>query len=68
VLDDHRKKGLSKWLMETIMNYEDLQGLRRFLLTTKDAHGLYQQYGFTAYPQPENLMTRNFPDIYKSKK
>jgi GNAT superfamily N-acetyltransferase len=43
VLEQHRGRGLSKWLMETIIGHEDLQGLRRFLLGTRDAHGLYIQ-------------------------
>jgi len=68
VLPAHRGKGLSKWLMQIIMSYPDLQGLRRFLLTTMDAHELYRQFGFTEYPQPERIMTRNVPDIYKQKK
>lgn len=68
ILNGHRGQGLSKWLMEIIMSYPDLQGLRRFLLTTKDAHGLYAQFGFTPYPQPERMMTINRPSIYKDKK
>ncbi len=68
VLPAHRGNGLSKWLMEIIMDHPDLQGLRRFLLTTQDAHELYRRYGFTEYPQPERMMTRNFPDMYKTKK
>lgn len=68
VIPTHRGKGLSKWLLKIIMEYPDLQGLRRFLLTTMDAHELYRQYGFTEYPQPERMMTRNVPDIYKRKK
>lgn len=42
----HRGKGLSKWLMQIIMQHPDLQGLRRIALATKDAHGLYEQVGF----------------------
>ena len=68
ILTGHRGKGLSKWLMQVIMNYPDLQGLRRFLLTTKDAHSLYAQFGFVAYPQPERMMTINRPSMYKDKK
>ena len=68
ILPEHRGKGLSKWLMEVIISYPQLQGLRRFLLTTKDAHNLYSQFGFEQYPQPERLMTRNYPDIYIGKK
>jgi GNAT superfamily N-acetyltransferase len=68
ILPQHRGKGLAKWLMQVITDFSHLQGLRRFLLTTKDAHGLYTQFGFVPYPQPDRLMTRNNPDIYKSKK
>ncbi|MBS1574469.1 MAG: GNAT family N-acetyltransferase [Bacteroidetes bacterium] len=68
VLPEHRGRGLSKWMMTLIMNYPQLQGLRRFLLTTKDAHSLYAQFGFVPYPQPERLMAINRPDIYKDKK
>ncbi|MGC4037229.1 MAG: GNAT family N-acetyltransferase [Chitinophagaceae bacterium] len=68
VLQDHRGKGLSKWLMTIIMNHPDLQGLRRFLLTTKDAHSLYARFGFTPYPQPERMMAINRNDIYQADK
>lgn len=68
ILPGHRGKGLSKWLMTIIMDYPQLQGLRRFLLTTKDAHSLYAQFGFVPYPQPERMMTINRPDIYKTEK
>lgn len=46
ILSAHRKSGLSKWLMQTIISHPDLQGLRRFVLATADAHGLYKQFGF----------------------
>jgi GNAT superfamily N-acetyltransferase len=52
ILPDHRKKGLSKWLIQTIMAHSDLQGLRRWSLATADAHGLYAQFGFTEIPNP----------------
>lgn len=68
ILPEHRGRGLSKWLMEVITDFPDLQGLRRYLLTTLDAHGLYAQFGFTPYPQPDRLMARNYPDLYKTKK
>src|SRR5574342_474258 len=45
--EDYRGGGLGKWLMETIQTHPDLQGLRRWLLATRDAHGLYRQFGFT---------------------
>ena len=65
VIDSERGKGLSKWLMTTILAYPGLQGLRRFVLATKDAHGLYEQFGFTVYKDPERLMSRHDPDVYK---
>ena len=46
VLEAHRGKGLAKWLVATILQHADLQGLRRFMLATRDAHGLYSQFGF----------------------
>src|SRR5678815_3351190 len=47
IIEEYRGRGLSKWLMEVIMSHPDLQGLRRMILATKDAHGLYKQFGFT---------------------
>lgn len=63
----YRGKGLSKWLMEEIMNHPDLQGLRRMLLATRDAHGLYAQYGFVPLTFVDRWMHIHRPDIYKSK-
>lgn len=68
VVPEHRGKGLSKWLMRAIMDHSQLQGLRRFVLATKDAHGLYAKFGFTAYPNSDRIMTRSNPDIYKLSK
>ena len=56
VIEEYRGKGLSKWLMGTIMNHPDLQGLRRWLLATRDAHGLYARFGFTPLDKPERIM------------
>jgi GNAT superfamily N-acetyltransferase len=56
ILENYRGKGLSKWLMQTIMNNEELQGLRRWLLATRDAHGLYAQFGFMPLDKPERIM------------
>ena len=64
VLEPHRGKGLSKWLMEFIKAHEDLQGLRRFLLATKDAHGLYKQFGFSGLVNPSRMMESFRPDLY----
>ena len=54
--EDYRASGLGKWLMETVKSHPDLQGLRRFLLATHDAHGLYKQYGWTPLENPQNWM------------
>ena len=64
VLPDHRGKGLSKRLMEAAFAHPDLHNLRRWLLATADAHGLYRQFGFTSLSKPERLMERHDPDIY----
>lgn len=63
--ETHRGKGLSKWLMEVILSYPDLQGLRRIMLGTKDAHGLYTQFGFVSLNTPERWMQIHNPDVYK---
>jgi len=57
-------QGLSKWLMECIMSYPDLQGLRRWNLATRDAHGLYARYGFTPLRFPERWMEVLNPDVF----
>lgn len=64
VLEAHRRKGLSKWMMERIRAHPALQGLRRWLLMTKDAHGLYAQFGFKALGNPDRAMEIVDPDIY----
>jgi GNAT superfamily N-acetyltransferase len=64
VLPEHRGKGYSKAMMAAILAYPQLQGLRRFMLTTSDAHGLYAQLGFTAPARPEWLMERLQPNVY----
>lgn len=60
ILEEHRRLGLSKWLIQTIIQYPDLQGLRRWSLATVDAHGLYEQFGFVPLSKPERWM-----EIYK---
>lgn len=65
VLEAHRGHGLSKWLMEVVLAHSDLQGLRRFLLATRDAHELYRRYGFAPMQRPERFMEIVRPDIYK---
>jgi GNAT superfamily N-acetyltransferase len=61
VLEAHRGKGLSKWLMECIQSHPDLQGLRRWMLATRDAHGLYRQFGFHELANPERFMEIHHP-------
>jgi len=64
VVESHRGKGLSKWLMQCIKSHPDLQGLRRWSLITRDAHGLYRQFGFTALKSPHNWMEIHDPNVY----
>ena len=70
ILEEHRRKGLSKWLLATIHAHPEMQGLRRWLLGTKDAHGLYAQFGWT--PLPEEMLQRfmqiHNPDAYENPK
>jgi len=65
VLEMHQGKGLSKLLMAAILDHPDLQGLRRMVLATSDAHGLYQQFGFTALAAPEVYMELHTPYLYE---
>jgi N-acetylglutamate synthase-like GNAT family acetyltransferase len=58
----YRGRGTGKWLMEVILAYPDLQGLRRWALVTRDAHGLYRQVGFTPLQKPERWMEILDPD------
>ena len=64
ILDEFRGRGLSKRLMEAIVSHPELQGLRRWLLATKDAHGLYEQFEFAPLRLPERWMERTAPDAY----
>ncbi len=66
VLEPHRKKGLSKWMVEAMMAHPELQGLKRWVLVTKDAHTLYSRAGFTALAAPELYMEVNRLGIYKN--
>jgi GNAT superfamily N-acetyltransferase len=59
ILPEHRGKGLSKWLMETILEHPQLQGFRRWVLATRDAHELYRKYGFGELTHPETWMERS---------
>ncbi|WP_434665615.1 GNAT family N-acetyltransferase [Aeromonas sp. NJAU223] len=65
VLPAHRGQGHSKTLIAAILAHPELQGLRRLMLATADAHGLYAGFGFTAPARPESLMEQYDPDIYR---
>jgi GNAT superfamily N-acetyltransferase len=68
VLESHRGHGLGKWMMQSIMQHPALQGLRRWILTTRDAHGLYSQVGFTPVKFPERYMELHDPHVYEVRK
>ena len=68
VLEEHRGQGLSKWLMEAVQSHPELQGLRRFVLATRDAHGLYTQFGFTPLTSPETFLEIRRPGLYKKQR
>src|SRR5262249_33896433 len=65
VLEEYRGQGLGKWLMEAVMAHPSLQGLRRFMLITRDAHHLYEPFGFKPIARPEGHMELHRPDIYR---
>jgi len=64
VLAEHRGHGLGKFLMECVKSHPDLQGLRRWILATRDAHGLYEQFGFSVAPSGGLMEIRDI-DIYR---
>jgi GNAT superfamily N-acetyltransferase len=64
--EDYRGLGYSKILMEAVLAHPDLQGLRRFVLATRDAHDLYRRYGFTPLKSPDLFMEIHRPDIYRT--
>ena len=64
ILPAHRGHGLSKWLMECVSAHADLQGLRRWMLATADAHGLYAQFGFTPLKALERWMEKHDAQVY----
>jgi GNAT superfamily N-acetyltransferase len=68
VLPEHRGAGLGRWLIECVVSHPDLQGLRRWVLGTRDAHGLYQKFGFTPLKRPEIFMELHNPDVYRAGK
>ena len=68
VVEAHRGRGLSKWLVNTINNHPELQGLRRSLLATADAHGLYSKFGYKPLANPDRFMEQWDPYVYQSQK
>jgi GNAT superfamily N-acetyltransferase len=66
VLPDYRGQGFSKWLMDVILAHPELQGFRRWVLATKDAHTLYQRFGFIPLHKPERWMERPDPSMQES--
>lgn len=64
ILEEFRGRGLSKWLMKTMLEHPALQNLRRWILATKDAHGLYEQFGFHSLSFPERWMEKPDPNAY----
>lgn len=65
ILEEHRGHGLSKQLMAEIVKHPQLQGLRRMMLATKDAHGLYEKFGFTPLTDESMFMQLWTPDVYQ---
>ena len=65
VLEEHRRNGLSKTMLDLTLRHPRLQGLRTWNLRTRDAHGLYTQFGFKPVEQPESYMALRFPDVYR---
>jgi predicted GNAT family N-acyltransferase len=68
VKEEFRGQGLSKKLMTLMLFHQDLQGLRRYMLATKDAHNLYSQFGFKALEEPANVMAIAIKNAYASQK
>ena len=64
ILEEFRGRGLSKWMMQVIINHQDLQGFRRWILATKDAHTLYEKFDFTALKFPDRWMEKTAPNAY----
>jgi len=65
VVESHRGRALSKFLMDCIIKHPQLQRLRRWTLATRDAHGLYEQFGFKPLSKPDRFMEIDNPEVYK---
>jgi GNAT superfamily N-acetyltransferase len=64
ILKPYQGQGLGKWFVEYILSYPELQDVPKWLLATKDAHGLYRRYGFTKLTEPEKMMMRLHPNVH----
>jgi N-acetylglutamate synthase-like GNAT family acetyltransferase len=65
IIEEYRGRGLSKWLMQIVISHPDLQGLRRMMLATRDAHELYKKFGFIRLNNVDRWMHIHDPDVYK---
>jgi GNAT superfamily N-acetyltransferase len=65
VLPAYRGRGLARWMLECVLAHPELQGLRRWLLATRDAHELYRKLGFAPLARPERFMEINNPDVHR---
>ena len=65
IVNEFRNKGYSQILLDAIFAHADIQGLRRIMLATRDAHGLYEKYNFSEIPDPSILMQIHSPNIYQ---
>ena len=68
IVESHRGQGLAKWLMACIVGHPELRGLRRWMLATRDAHGLYAEYGFRSLKKIEAYMEINQPEVYVARR
>lgn len=64
IIEEYRGRGLSKMLMQAIIEHPELQGLRRWVLATRDAHGLYEHFEFASLRHPERWMEKTAPNAY----
>jgi GNAT superfamily N-acetyltransferase len=68
IIEEHQGHGLGKWLMEVITSHPQLQGFRKWMLATRDAHALYRKFGFVGPGKPESIMEIARPGLYLQKK
>lgn len=68
IVAGYRGRGLGKFLMECVVKHPELQGLRRWVLATRDAHSLYRKFGFIPLAHPDRFMELHNPNVYKSGK